>query len=55
MKLANHKLAHVRVSNSVDVSKHPAVTLNFSPEAVANETQIVANSPVVGCESSARQ
>jgi hypothetical protein len=47
MKLANHKLPHVRV----DVTKHPARTLNLSSEAGPNETQIVANSPVVGCES----
>lgn len=52
MKLANHKLAHVRVNNNVDVTKHPALTLNLLPEADPNETQIVANSPSVGCESS---
>ena len=52
MKLANHKLAHVRVNNNVDVTKHPALTLNLSSEAGPTETQIVANSLVVGCESS---
>ena len=52
MKLANHKLPHVRVNNNVGVTKHPALTLNLSSEAGPNETQIVANSPAVGCESS---
>jgi hypothetical protein len=32
MKLANHKLPHVRVNNNVDVTKHPALTLNLSSE-----------------------
>lgn len=39
MDLANHKFAHVRVNNTVGVTKHPAVDLNLLPEAGSNETQ----------------